>query len=316
MNEFAIIEHYFQQQTLLRPDVLVGIGDDGACVALPPGHQLVITTDTLVADVHFFSHWDPYDIAYRAVMVNLSDVAAMAATPCWASLALTIPDAEPQWLAKFSAGLYAALNLHKVSLIGGDTTKGPLTITLTLHSIVPNNQAVCRKGASSGDAIWLSGSLGAAALAMHYLTNQLYLPDDHALWSSLLKPPARLDLTLLLREYASAAIDISDGLSADLNHLCQASNCGAILRWQSMPIYTELQALPFCTALQYIMQGGDDYELCFTVPLHKHSAFKVALQQAQISCYEVGRIETQPGLRILLADNTLQSYVPQGYCHF
>src|SRR3990167_4555066 len=162
MNEFSLIDIFFKKNALLRPEVIIGIGDDAACLEIPPNHQLLVSTDTLVAEVHFLSTWDPYDIAYRAVMVNVSDIAAMGGEPCWMTLALTIPDIDEEWISRFSEGFHAALKEYNIALVGGDTTRGPLSITITIHGTVPRSQAISRAGAKIGDEIWISGNLGEA----------------------------------------------------------------------------------------------------------------------------------------------------------
>lgn len=317
MNEFSLIDVYFKRSALNRDDVIYGIGDDAACLALPEGTELLISTDTLVAEVHFLSSWDAYDIAYKAVMVNVSDIAAMAAKPCWISLALTLPELNQSWLARFSQGLHDALGEFDIALIGGDTTQGPLSMTLTVHGLAPAGKAVRRKGAKPGDKIYVSGELGAAALAVNFLQkNELEEGDKKELMQKLQRPCPRVDLAEILQEAASAAIDISDGLSADLNHICEASGVGAHLYFSSIPIHPLVKKYQQEQAVDFALMGGDDYELCFTIPTAKEAKFLAVLNEAGLNCYSMGVIEEKPGLRVEMKDGKVKNFVPKGYSHF
>lgn len=317
MNEFSLIDVFFKKSAIRREDVIYGIGDDAACLQIPPGQQLFVTTDTLVAEVHFLSIWDPFDIAYKAVMVNVSDIAAMAATPCWASLALTIPEYNFDWLTRFSEGLHAALGQFGISLIGGDTTRGPLSITLTMHGMAPAGKGVRRKGAASGDIIWVSGELGAAALAVSFLDRQDIEPADRViLMKKLQHPQARVDLTPILQRFASAAIDISDGLAADLNHICDAGKLGACLSLLDIPVHPLVTKYQGDKAIAFSLGGGDDYEICFTTPAHFRNELIASLQESGLSCYAIGVIEEAPGLRAIDAAGNVTALPPTGYSHF
>ncbi|KTD35719.1 thiamine monophosphate kinase (AIR synthase) [Legionella nautarum] len=317
MNEFSLIDVYFKRSALNRNDVIYGIGDDAACLALPEGMELLISTDTLVAEVHFLSSWDAYDIAYKAVMVNVSDIAAMAAKPCWISLALTLPELNQSWLRRFSQGLHEALRQFDIALIGGDTTRGPLSMTLTVHGLAPAGKAVRRKGAKPGDKIYVSGELGAAALAVNYLQkNDLDEGDKKELMQKLQHPCPRIDLAETLQKSASAAIDISDGLSADLNHICEASGVGASLYFSAIPVHPLVKKYQQEKAVDFALIGGDDYELCFTVPAAKEAKFLTELKDAGLNCYAIGIIEEKPGMRVEMRDGKVKSFVPKGYSHF
>ena len=318
MNEFSLINTYFSSIRHDRSDVVFGIGDDAACMQVPAGKQLLVSCDTLLAGVHFLSSWDAYDIAYRAVMVNVSDIAAMGGTPSWLSLALTLPDSDEVWLARFSKGLNDALSRFDIALVGGDTTRGSLAMTLTIHGLIPEGQALRRSGASPGDLIYVSGELGAAALAVWDLTHPLMLPKDRAIaMDKLLHPQPRIDLGPALCAFASAAIDISDGLSADLNHICVQSKVGACIELDTIPIHPLLKQYEVEKTFDFVLRGGDDYELCFTVsPQHETSLIQ-ALTQAGIKAYPIGVIEEQPGLRVQKSKDTqATSYEPLGYSHF
>ncbi|WP_392538985.1 thiamine-phosphate kinase [Legionella sp. 227] len=317
MDEFSLIDHFFKPLDIKRDDVLFGIGDDAACVRIPEGMNLLISTDTLVSNVHFLPHWDAYDIACKSVMVNVSDMAAMAAEPCWVTLALTLPELNQQWLNSFARGLKDSLSRYHLSLIGGDTTHGPLSITLTILGTAPKGKAVLRSGARPGDIIVLSGELGAAALAIKLLDNQEIPPNDKAeLMNKLLHPNPRIDLIDFLRNYATAAIDISDGLSADLNHICVASGVGACLDQKAIPIHALLNQYWPDHAVDIALTGGDDYELCFTVPEHRFPLLMKEFKKANLHCYPIGVIEEASGLRMKDANNQCHKLTPAGYSHF
>lgn len=313
VNEFSLINHYFNSISHHRNDVLFGIGDDAACVHVPSGMDLLVSTDTLVDNVHFLSEWDAYDIARRAVYVNVSDMAAMAAMPCWVSLALTLPTLDESWLKRFSLGLSDSLRDYNIALIGGDTTRGPLTITITIHGLAPKGRAIRRNGANVGDAIVVSGSVGAAAQAVALL-------DEHginehvrsSLMDKLLHPKPRIDLIDLLRNHATAAIDISDGLSADLNHILNASHVGATLEFATIPVHPLVQQIQKANAIEFALSGGDDYELCFTVPPNALHYFI----DAGLGCCCVGVIDSEPGLRGKTLAGDIVPLIAKGYSHF
>lgn len=317
MNEFSLIKTYFSSLGCVRGDVDLGIGDDGACVTVAPAHQLVVSCDTLVADVHFSSDWTAYDIGYKAAMVNISDLAAMGATPCWMLLALTLPTADQAWLAGFSAGLGIVLQQYQMALIGGDTTCGPLSITLTAQGQVPTGSAIQRRGAQVGDKIYVTGTLGGAALALH-MSQYPMISAAHQkiLHDRLHYPEARVTWGHLLRTYATAAIDISDGLSSDLNHIAEASGVGACLQLSQLPHHPLLLQYAPLQAKDLVLHGGDDYELCFTIPACNESAFLVAAEKAALTCYSIGVIEALPGVRGLTEKGEIIAIPPRGYHHF
>lgn len=318
MNEFSLIEVFFKNPAARRSDVVFGIGDDAACVEVPAGYQLLISMDTLTAEVHFKSDWDAYDIAWKAVMVNISDIAAMGGEPCWITLALTLPDADEGWIKRFSQGLHAALARYNLTLIGGDTTKGPLSITLTVHGLIPSGLAVTRSGAKPGDKIWVSGTLGAAALAVSFLGDgkNPEAGDLAIMMNKLLRPVPRVDLAEILRTFAVAAIDISDGLAADLNHICTASKTGACLNRESIPVHPCVKKYRSDDAVELALHGGDDYELCFIIAAEQEKAFISMLKSSRISSTCIGRIEETPGLRMMNKTGKVSTLDPRGYSHF
>lgn len=317
MNEFSLIDKFFKPLCRTRDDVLLGIGDDAACLQIAAGMNLLVSTDTLVSQVHFLPEWDAYDIAYRSVMVNVSDLAAMAAQPCWATLALTLSEINDLWLKSFCLGLRDALQQFNMALVGGDTTRGPLAITLTVFGQAPKGQELRRSGAKPGDIICVSGQLGAAALAVKLLDSHEIPPSDKAtLMHALLRPQPRVDLINVLRLNATAAIDISDGLSADLNHICRASGVGACLTQEQIPVAHLVTQYYHDKAVDLALTGGDDYELCFTVPESKFASLMHTLENAKIICYPIGVIEEQSGLRIKTSTHCCEEIVPRGYAHF
>ncbi len=317
MDEFSLIDTYFKVITHYREDVIFGIGDDAACLHVPPGMQLLVSCDTLVADVHFLSTWSAYDIAYKAVMVNVSDIAAMGGSPCWLTLALTLPTLDEKWLQQFSQGLRDALNQYQIALIGGDTTRGPLSITLTIHGLVSEGRVVRRNGAVPGDKIYVSGELGAAALAVACeARHDMDESDKATLMEKLLHPTPRVDLGRDLQAFAHAAIDISDGLSADLHHVCHESHVGACLALDNIPIHPLVKKYQGNNALDFALRGGDDYELCFTVAPKNEEQLLASLAHAGLCCYCIGVIEEQPGLRAKTSEGESISLKPRGYSHF
>lgn len=317
MDEFSLINAFFKSIPHKREDVILGIGDDAACLDIPVGMQLLVSCDTLVENVHFLTTWDAYDIACKAVMVNVSDIAAMGGTPCWLTLALTLPELNQTWLQRFSQGIKDSLSQFNIALIGGDTTRGPLSMTLTIHGIVPKGKAVKRNGAIPGDIIYVSGELGGAALAVANLGREDINPIDKALlMKKLLHPVPRTDLGEDLRTYANAAIDISDGLSADLNHICEESEVGACLVLENIPIHPLLQKYQANKALDFALSGGDDYELCFTVSPKNKDVFLASVARKELCCYPIGVIEEKLGLRAKTPDDMRVPLEILGYRHF
>ncbi len=267
MNEFELIKKYFDKK---HGDerIIVGIGDDCAVVAPPVGQQLAVSSDTQVAGRHFPHDTLPDLIAARVLHCAVSDLAAMGAEPLWFTLSLTLPLSDQSWLESFSKGLFDAAKDYGISLVGGDTTKGPLTITAHVHGSAPDETILYRSGALPGDQIFVTGTLGDGAAGLAVAQRNLNTDDESAeyLRRCFFVPKARIKAGLLLRYLASAAIDISDGLVSDLNHLCVASGVGAKIDTSRLPISAALLAsVPTRQALDWALKGGDDYQLCFTV---------------------------------------------------
>lgn len=316
MNEFELIDAFFSSILHSRTDVLLGIGDDAACLHVPADKQLLVSTDTLVAGVHFLPEWDPYDIATKAVMVNISDIAAMAGVPAWMTLALTLPELNEHWLSRFASGLKDALSEFNVALVGGDTTRGPLSMTLTVHGLADKDKVVTRQGAKANDIIYVSGPIGAAAAALKILHHGINPTDFSSFMRHLHKPTPRVDYQPYLAAFANAAIDISDGLSNDLNHICTRSGVGASLILDDIPIHPLVYQYQSAHALELALSGGDDYELCFTVPKEKNNAFLNAIAHAGLKAYPIGVVEPDKGVYAKNSDGVMVSCTSQGYHHF
>ena len=312
--EFALIER-IRRRVVARDDVLLGIGDDAALVQVPPGHWLAVATDTLNAGVHFPAETLPADIGWKALAVNLSDLAAMASRPAWATLSLSLPHADDAWVDAFLDGFLALADAHGVSLVGGDTTRGPLSVCVTVHGLVAEGRALRRDGAREGDDAWVSGTLGdaAAALAQWRAGGAC----DPALRARMDRPAPRVQLGLALAGIASAAIDVSDGLLADLGHVCSASQVGAELELASLPASPALQA-SFEPGSRAGLQacGGDDYELCFTAPPARRDAVQAIARVLGIALTRIVRIIPGHGVRARRDDGSEWQPARAGYAHF
>ena len=317
MGEFELIEQIFRPLCLRRDDVAAGIGDDAAILALPPDTQLAVCVDTLVEGVHFPAAMLPFEIGYRAAAVNLSDLAAMAATPRWATLALTIPVAQPDWLKAFARGLAAALGPLGVALVGGDTTRGPLTISVQLMGTVAAGKALRRSGAQVGDRVFVSGTLGDAAGGLRCYDELADHPDIRFLHRRFAQPEARVALGLALVDVASSCIDISDGLLADAGHLATASGLAFELRAPDLPLSEALRSrFEPAAALALAATGGDDYELCFTVPERAIGLLESRLEGLDCAVTEVGRVLSGEGVQLRDAQGQLCEFALAGYRHF
>ena len=318
-SEFSLIQTYFAHLTSGRADVVKGIGDDCALLRGPATQLLAVSIDTLVEGVHFFADVEPFRLGYKSLAVGLSDLAAMGAEPAWFTLALTLPENNTAWLESFTAGLAELAKKHNVQLVGGDTTRGPLTISIQVHGHVPEAAALRRDTARAGDKICVTGTLGDAGAALNSrltgLSLQALSADQQAyLWSRLELPTPRNITGKMLRHRAHAAIDISDGLLADLSHILEASKLGAMLNIDSLPMSEALKQLPRTTATSLALTAGDDYELCFTVPADRlHELLET---DVEVTC--IGEITSVPGL--VLVDHTGRVVENQftgiGYDHF
>lgn len=314
MNEFDLIRRYFAQHGPQRGDVPLGIGDDAALLAPPPGQVLATTVDTLQAGVHFPLDTCAEDIGYKSLAVNLSDLAAMGAQPAWVTLALSLPTVDEAWLAGFARGFFQLANIHNVQLVGGDTTRGPLSISVQAQGFVPQAQALRRSGAQVGDGVFVTGTLGDAGAGLAVAQGKLTIhsPQRESLLARLNRPTARIAAGLALRAIATAAIDVSDGLAQDLQHILAASCVAAELQIDSLPISDALHASGIAEPWRLAASAGDDYELCFTLPAGAEK--NLAALACPVTC--IGRIVTGAGLRWLDAAGSEIRGPQSGYEHF
>lgn len=324
--EFELIARLLAATARQREDVVLGPGDDGAVLSVPDGQHLVVSTDTLVEGVHFLPGTAARDIGWKALAVNLSDLAAMGASPAWALLNLTMPRADSRFVDGFAAGFDALAARYKLCLVGGDTTRSALTIGVTVMGLVPAGKALVRSGAQAGDAILVTGSLGAGMAGLHCLDPSY--PDADRLLSApgdareriierYLRPVPRVEVGRYLRDGASACIDLSDGLLADLGHLCSASGVAAEVEAARLPRSAALvQLFGEATSIEYALGGGDDYELCFTAPEHKADALAADLVRAGHEVTRIGRVVEGEGVRVL--DEGGRTITPRwtGWEHF
>jgi thiamine-monophosphate kinase len=291
IGEFEIIARYFTRATSDR-DVVLGIGDDAAVLAID-GH-MAVTVDTLVAGVHFPDGMAPHLLGYRLMAVNLSDLAAMGAQPRWSTLALTMPSADELWLDGFSRGLFELADRYGVSLVGGNLSRGPLTLTMQLMGTVEPKNLLTRGGGHVGDDIYVTGTLGDSSAGIMLILERSAAPQGSAaaaLKERFYRPVPRIGAGLVLGPLATAAIDVSDGLLADLGHICKASGCGATIDVERVPLSAELLSLfPPQEALAHALGGGDDYELCFTAPPSRAEEIEAALEAAATPVRRIGQL--------------------------
>ena len=325
LSEFDIIRSFF---TRSAPATVLGIGDDAALIRPAPGMELAISTDMLVSGRHFFEDVDPYKLGHKSLAVNLSDMAAMGARPRWATLSLALPESIVQkdepWLRAFADGFFALAHTHQVDLIGGDTTNGPLNICVTIIGEVPEGKALRRSSARPGDDIWVSGCLGDAALALSYRKKKI-MPEPsevetaevEVLMAALEMPIPRVELGQRLIGLAHSAIDISDGLLADLGHILGCSRVAAVVRIDQMLRSSAMEKhFPHPLAIECLLAGGDDYELCFTVPSSERTKMELLSREEGIPLTRIGSIEEGAGLVVLdSAGRTVTTRV-KGYDHF
>lgn len=313
MGEFDLIKAYFSHPAHTE-GLILGVGDDCALLKPSPGMTLAVTTDTMVSGVHFLPADDPRDLGHKLAAVNLSDLAAMGAQPRWLFLNLTLPAVDERWIEAFADGLFAQAKRYGTVLAGGDTTRGPLAFGLTAMGELPLGQALRRCGARPGDWICVSGIPGEAAAGLAHRLGEYLLPQELAAraLARLHRPEPRVALGLALRGLATSAIDISDGLAQDLGHILAASKVGASVELARLPSSPVLEALPQTMAWRHQLAGGDDYELLFTLP--PDEAARVGSLPTPVTV--IGRIDAEPGLRLLAPDGSLFSLAHQGHDHF
>jgi thiamine-monophosphate kinase len=314
-SEFTLIDRIKSRATR-RDDVVLGIGDDAALLRVPAGELLVASVDTLVAGRHFPDDTAPADLGWKALAVNLSDLAAMGATPAWCTLALTLPSADADWLDAFLDGFLELAALHDIAIVGGDTTSGPLAITVGIHGFVPEGQALRRSGARVGDDVWVTGTLGDAAGGLKQL--QARGLQSAKLRHRLDRPTPRVAAGLALRGLARAAIDVSDGLAADLGHVLAASGVGAELELGRLPTSVPLAEQFAEERERWPLQlgGGDDYELCFVASAANALAIEQALAASDTYATVVGRIVEGSGLSLRTPEGEAYCLATAGFDHF
>jgi thiamine-monophosphate kinase len=314
MGEFDLIRRYFSRPV---QRAVLGAGDDCALLAPTPGLQMAVSTDTLVEGRHFLSTVAPRRLGHKALAVNLSDLAACGAQPLAFTLALTLPRVDDAFLQGFADGLYALADDHAIELVGGDTTAGPLAICITVFGELPPAQALRRSGACAGDDLWVSGTLGDARLALQAFRGALRLSADdfETTRRAMELPQPRVGLGLALRGIATSAIDLSDGLAGDLAHVLRASAVGATLAFDRLPRSQALSRQTMAVQRECLLAGGDDYELLFTAPAAMQAAVQRAADQARTAVTRIGRIDAEPGLRVIdpLAGEIA---LPPGFDHF
>ena len=317
-SEFQLIADYFTRPVRRAERLALGVGDDCALLTPAPGMQLAVSTDMLVEGRHFFAGAEPRALGHKCLAVNLSDLAAMGAKPLAFTLALALPAADEAWLAAFSQGMLALADEHGCELIGGDTTKGPLNICITVFGEVPAHDALRRDRAQAGDDIWISGTLGDARLALAAYLNEIEL-DATTLEQAAARmhqPTPRVALGCKLRGTAHAAIDISDGLRGDLRHLLDRSGVGATLNVDALPAGPMLAQRDADLRRRFTLAGGDDYELCFTAPQARRADVLAAGAAAGVAVARVGSIEAEPGLRLTDRDGIALAVAAASFDHF
>lgn len=318
LSEFDLIKQYFVQNYAADSRFALGIGDDCALINPSPGMQLAISSDMLVSGRHFFPDADPCALGHKCLAVNLSDLAAMGAKPLAFTLALSLPEANPNWLLPFSKGLFNLAQAHHCRLIGGDTTKGPLNICITIFGELPPDTALRRDAAQVDDDIWVSGNLGDARLALAAYWKELLLsPEEHRQAAIRMHTPTpRIELGIALRGIAHAALDISDGLIGDLGHILESSKLGASLFIDRLPAGPVLRQQSLEQRRAFTLAGGDDYELCFTAPVHQREAVIAAGLASNTSVTRIGKIEANQGLRLLDDNHQTIELSLQAFDHF
>jgi len=318
LSEFELIERFFKRPA--RRAVL-GIGDDAALFVPTAGCEIAISTDMLLEGRHFFSDAEPEALGHKTLAVNLSDLAAMGARPRWALLACALPDADPSWLEAFARGFFALADAHGVELIGGDTTRGPRNLCVTIIGEVPAGQALLRSGAQPGESIYVSGHLGDAALAVANRRGRIALAGDELTQceAALARPTPRVALGQRLRGLATAAIDLSDGLTGDLGHIVAASEVGATVELAAVPrspaLDRRLAGPGRAVALECLLAGGDDYELCFTAASAAAAKLHALATETGITLTRIGTIEAAPTLAVV-DERGLPLAAPRAFDHF
>ncbi|WOT06125.1 thiamine-phosphate kinase [Shewanella youngdeokensis] len=318
MKEFQLIESFFTGRAQSRKDVAVGIGDDCAIVEPAESKSIAISCDTLVENVHFYPDMPAKDLGYKSLAVNLSDLAAMGAEPAWMTLAITLPEVDEHWLAEYSAGLFEIAEYYGVALVGGDTTRGPRSISVTINGQLPKHSGLTRSGARNGDWIYVTGTLGDSALGLDLLRNKASCSESDSTYliNRHYRPTPRVLAGQALRTRASSAIDISDGLVSDIQHILKASNVGATVNVDQLPLSKSLtNSVSTEMAYSYALTGGEDYELLFTVPEAQKGALEIALAETGVKFTQIGQICMGGKLKLMLDKKTFDP-INLGFEHF
>ena len=308
ITEFELIRRYFTTPQLINPVNKLGVGDDCALLQIPKGYQLAVTADTMVEGVHFFPGSNPYQLGHKLLAVNLSDLASMGAIPVAVTLALTMPKIDESWLQRFAEGLLQLASHYSIDLIGGDTTSGPLTLTLQAMGIVPESGAMRRLGAKAGDLIYITGMLGDAGLGLKICQGYQCADSEQAL-QRFNMPVPRVTEGQAIRSVAHACIDLSDGLASDLGHILEESGVGACIDWDNIPLSNAVKTyINESGDWKMPLSAGDDYELCFTVPPENIANIAIPAKQ-------IGIIESEPGLR-MKREGRITNLKAKGFEHF
>ncbi|MFZ2405656.1 MAG: thiamine-phosphate kinase [Methylobacter sp.] len=308
LSEFALIQRFFTRQRIKNPSTRLGIGDDCALLSIPEGFELAVTTDTMVENVHFFAGTDPELLGHKLLAVNLSDLAGMGAKPVSVTLALTLPKVDEGWLTAFARGFLNLAERYSVDLIGGDTTSGPLTLTVQAMGLVPKGRALMRSAARPGDFVYMTGFLGDAGLGLK-IKQGYACENPEAALTRFNRPEPQVEAGRALIGIANACIDLSDGLAGDLGHILEQSRVGACLDWEALPLSKAVLAYIDETGdWSMPLAAGDDYELCFTVSPEQ-------ADQLSIAATRIGIIESQPGLRLNKSGH-IQPFEVKGFEHF
>ena len=318
-SEFELISKYFKNLTDDDSSVQCGIGDDAAIVHIPHDMEVALSIDTLLEGTHFPAETQPSDIAYKALAVNLSDMAAMGAVPKWVLLSISLPEKDEDWIEKFVSGFLELARTHSISLIGGDLSRGPLSITVQIQGLLPTGSALKRNGAQKDDLIYVTGTLGDAGVGLDIMNGKLSIGEKQRTFflNSLNRPDISIDAGIQLRSIANSAIDISDGLIADLGHILEVSHVGAEIEMEKIPLSEEMkQVTDNVTAWNYALTSGDDYKLCFTAPAEKHDQLMNILNEINIPVSCIGKITD--GDELICKDSEGVCFKPSksSYKHF
>lgn len=324
LSEFALIDRFFRDCGARRADVALGVGDDAALLDVPPDMQLVAAVDTMVQGNHFLAHFSPESIGHRALAVNLSDMAAMGAKPAWALLALTLEKADPVWLEGFARGFGNLARKHDVALVGGNTTSGPLCISVQVMGLAPRPPAMLRSAGRPGDIVFVSGTPGDSNGGLAFELGKLNIDPAAGVSQSVADylrqrfhfPTPRVELGLKLRGYAHACIDVSDGLLGDASKLAEASGCGVRIAWEQLPVSPQLvTVVGDVRAREMALTGGEDYELCFAVAPENVSRMTQDLPPAQWGYTAIGVLDEKPGA-VVTQGGTVMEFSHSGWDHF